>query len=42
MWEPIIQKDFKNKNGWPLLDLSALIFERVVGFCEHNNETLIL
>jgi hypothetical protein len=32
----------KNKNGWLGLDLSAPVFERVAGFCEHNNEILIL
>jgi len=32
----------KSKDRWLGLDLSALIFERVEGFCEHNNETLIL
>ena len=32
----------KNKNGWLGLDLSALEFERVAVFCEHNNESLIV
>jgi len=32
----------KKKNGWLGLDLSAVIFERLVGFCEHNNETSVL
>lgn len=32
----------RSKNGWLGLDLSALIFKGVAGFCEHNNETLIL